>query len=53
MMPVPKVTAAVVGGVVATVLVALLKLVDVEFPAEVAAACATIFAFIAGYLQRA
>lgn len=48
MKPVPKVTAAAVGGAVVTVLVALGV---IEPDSEVAAALATVVAFLAGYLR--
>lgn len=47
--PYPKVQAAGLGGAVATLLVFLAPLVNVEVPAEVAAAATTIVAFAAAY----
>jgi uncharacterized protein involved in cysteine biosynthesis len=49
--PRPKVAAAGFGGAVVTVLMFLAPLVNVEIPAEVAAASATIVAFAAAYRQ--
>jgi hypothetical protein len=49
--PYPKVQAAGFGGAVVTVLMFLAPLVNVEVPAEVAAASATIVAYAAGYVR--
>lgn len=49
--PYPKVKAAGLGAAVVTVLMFLAPLVNVEVPAEVAAALATVVAFVAGYLR--
>lgn len=45
-----KVTAATLAGAVVTILIWLLRLVDVEVPPEVAAAVTTVLAAAAGYL---
>jgi hypothetical protein len=49
--PRPKVAAAGAAGGLVTVLMFLAPLVNVEVPAEVAAALATVLAFAAGYLR--
>jgi hypothetical protein len=50
--PVPKVQAAGAGGALATLIVFVLELVDVDVPPEVAAAGATVIAFLAGYIKE-
>jgi putative flippase GtrA len=50
--PRPKVAAAGIGGAVITVLMFLAPLVNVEIPAEVAAASATLVAFAAAYRTK-
>ncbi len=49
--PYPKVQAAGLGGAVVTVLMFLAPLVNVEVPAEVAAASATLVAYAAAYVR--
>lgn len=51
--PVPKVAAAGIGGAGATILVWALELAGVDVPPGVAAAFASVIAFVAGYLKRA
>ncbi len=49
--PQKKVVAAGIGGAAATILVWLISvLFNLEVPAEVGAAIATVFSFVAGYL---
>ena len=50
--PVPKVTAAGLGGAVATLVLFVANLCGVEVPPGVSAAIATVVAFGAGYLTR-
>lgn len=50
--PTPKVVGAGAGGAIATILVWVLGLAGVEVPPEVAAALATVVAFIGGYIRR-
>ena len=51
--PTPKVQAAGVGGAVTSILIWGLKaFFNVELPAEVGAALATIVAFVSAYLTR-
>lgn len=50
--PSAKVAAAGVGGAASVVIVWALSLAHVEVPAEVAAAFATLLAFLAGWLRR-
>lgn len=49
----PKVTAATLGGAVATIVVWVGAQVGVEVTPEVGAALATVLAFAAGYLKSA
>lgn len=49
----PKVTAATVGGAVATIIIWVGAQFHVEVTPEVGAALATVFAFAAGYLKAA
>jgi hypothetical protein len=49
--PVPKMTAAALGGALATLLVWVLGALDVEVPAEAASALAAVLAFAAGYIK--
>ena len=49
-MPEKKVTAAALAGATVTIIVWILRLANVEVPAEVAAAITTILAAVAGYL---
>lgn len=50
--PTRKVTAAAIGGALASVIVWALSLAHIDVPAEVAAALATLCAFAAGYVVR-
>lgn len=50
--PQTKVSAATLGGAGATLLVWGFRLAGVEVPGEVAAAMATVVAFLSGYLVR-
>jgi len=51
--PVPKVTAAAVGGAVATLIVSALSAAGVHVEPTVAGALATVLGFAAGYLKSA
>lgn len=52
-MPVAKVTAAGIGGAVATLIIFGAGQFGMEIPGEVGAAIATVVAFIAGYMKVA
>lgn len=49
--PTRKVTAATLGGAIATVIVAVLAIVGVDVPESAAAGLATILAALLGYLR--
>jgi hypothetical protein len=48
--PVPKVASAGITGAAVTLIISALGYYGIELPPEVAAALATLFAFVAGYL---
>ena len=50
--PVPKVTAAAVGGAVGIIVVWILGLFGVTVPAEVAGAISTVLSFAGGWIKR-
>lgn len=49
-MPEKKVTAATLAGAIVTILIWILRLANIDVPAEVAAAITTLLAAVAGYL---
>jgi hypothetical protein len=51
LVPVPKVAAAGIAGVVSIVVVFIAAQLDLEVPPEVASAFTTLAAFVAGYFQ--
>jgi hypothetical protein len=48
--PEKKVTAAAIAGALVTIIVWILRLSDIDVPAEVAAAATTLLSAVAGYL---
>jgi uncharacterized membrane protein YjjP (DUF1212 family) len=48
--PEKKVTAATLAGAIVTILIWILRLANIDVPAEVAAAITTLLAAVAGYL---
>jgi hypothetical protein len=52
LVPVPKVAAAGIAGVVSILVVLLANMFGFEVPAEVASAFTTLVAFIAGYMKK-